>query len=163
MKKKNLWPFAIISIFIVFICATISLVVLACSQKQDLVSADYYEQEIRFQDHLERLDRAHHTLHQPSIDYDLVKRLIKISLSPEPGAHVTGEIQLYRPSAAGLDRNFKLALDAQGVQSLDTASLSPGLWKVRVSWMTDNKQYFFERNIVITGKGLNSGPAQKIS
>src|SRR6476619_1755487 len=57
-SAKNLWPYGIILTFVLFISGTVGLVVMACAQKVDLVSLDYYEQEIRFQS---RLDRAART------------------------------------------------------------------------------------------------------
>ena len=145
----------LVATFILFICGTISLVVFACSQKQDLVSSDYYEQEIRFQGHLEKLERAHRSARPASIVYDSVAGCIRISVTREAGIPVNGDIQLYRPSAAGMDQHFKLSLDSQGMQSLDASALRSGLWKVRVSWMVDNQEYFLEKSIVV---GVNPHP-----
>jgi nitrogen fixation protein FixH len=61
----------------------------------------------------------------------------------------TGQIQLYRPSAINLDRTLKLDLDSHGIQTIDAASLRPGLWKVRVSWSVDNRQFFIDQKVVI--------------
>ena len=41
-NSRNLWPLGIIVTFSLFFAGTVSLVVMACSQKTDLVSADYY-------------------------------------------------------------------------------------------------------------------------
>jgi hypothetical protein len=149
-SQKNLWPFAVIATFVVFICGTISLVVFACSQKMDLVSADYYEQEISFQGHLDRMERTQRAPQPASIAYDAAAGRIRISSLAQPSISVSGNIQLYRPSAAGMDQHFKLTLDSQGIQSLDASSLRPGLWKVRVFWRLDNQDYFLEKHIVIS-------------
>jgi hypothetical protein len=52
-----------------------------------------------------------------------------------------------------LDREIKLELDAKGVQAIDASSLLPGLWKVRVSWTADQKDYFTDQKVVIGAKG----------
>jgi nitrogen fixation protein FixH len=62
---------------------------------------------------------------------------------------ITGTIELYRPSARALDRSFPLKVDANGLQSLDAASLVPGLWKVRVSWTADNQDYYLDQKVVV--------------
>jgi hypothetical protein len=48
-SNRNLWPWAIVLTFVLFISGTVSLVVMACSQKVELVSQNYYEQELQFQ------------------------------------------------------------------------------------------------------------------
>jgi hypothetical protein len=146
---KNPWPFAIILVFVLFISGTISLVVMACSQKVDLVSADYYEQEIKFQRHIDQLERTHRLGSDSSVTYDSAARRLRIVLPRDTGSRAVGHIQLYRPSAAGLDRELKLETDSYGVQLLDAATLKPGLWKVRVSWSAQGQEYFLDQSIQI--------------
>jgi nitrogen fixation protein FixH len=154
--KRNLWPMGIILTFVLFISGTISLVVLACSQKLDLVSADYYEQEIKFQNRVDQLDRAGRLATQASVAYEQATHRIRISLPPDTSGQIaTGSIHLYRPSAAGLDRHLTLEVDSRGVQFLDAATLRSGLWKVRVSWKVEKQEYFLDQSIVI-GPGTHS-------
>jgi nitrogen fixation protein FixH len=151
---KNLWPLGIILTFVLFISGTISLVVMACSQKVDLVSADYYEQEIKFQNHIDQLDRTRHLGRDGTVAYDSAARRIRIALPTEASARaIAGRIQLYRPSAAGLDRLLKLEPDAQGIQFLDATNLQRGLWKVRVSWKVKDQEYFLDQTITV-GAGV---------
>src|SRR2546426_10088696 len=99
---RNLWPLGIIGAFAVFIARTASLIVLACSHRGDLVSADYYEQEIKFQSQMDRLDRAHRLEQKAFVAYNASKQCITISVPAEAGGHpITGDVQLYRPSTAG--------------------------------------------------------------
>lgn len=150
---RNLWPWAIISVFALFITGTMGLVIMACSQRVDLVSSDYYEQEIKFQGHLDRARRAQRLAAGALVAYDGGKHQITIALPAEQVRQtVIGRIQLYRPSAAGLDRQFQLELDPNGVQSLATEELLPGLWKVRVSWTAGNQEFFIDQKVVIGPK-----------
>ena len=147
-ERKNLWPLGIVFTFILFVCATVGLVVLACSHKTDLVSTDYYEQEIRFQEHLDRLARAKELGTQ--VSYEPTTRKIRICLPNEQaGKGVSGSIQLYRPSATGLDRKINFEPDTRGTQFVDAGGLQPGLWKVRVAWSAAKQDYFVEENIRI--------------
>lgn len=145
---RNLWPFAIFAVFTCFAAGMSTMVVLACRSNTDLVSRDYYEQELRFQGHLDSLNRT-----QPfhaTAKYDATSSRIVIALPAEhAGKTEDGKIQLYRPSAAGLDQEFKLATDAAGVQTLDVAGLKNGLWKIRVTWTVAGQEYFLEQKIVI--------------
>jgi hypothetical protein len=148
---RNFWPLGIILTFVIFISGTIGLVVMAFSQKVDLVSEDYYEQEIKFQN---RLDRLGHTQHLgATVAYEAAAKQILIRLpDSQAGQAVTGRIQLYRPSAAGLDRELALNPDQTGAQSLDAGSLRPGLWKVRITWNVGKQEYFLDQQIVVPAR-----------
>jgi nitrogen fixation protein FixH len=73
-----------------------------------------------------------------------------VALALRPHTAVSGSVQLYRPSAVKLDRTLQLQPDANGVQKIDAAGLSPGLWKVRVSWRVEQQEYFLDQNVVIS-------------
>jgi len=148
--QRNFWPYGIILTFVVFIGGTTALVVIACTHKTDLISPNYYEDEIKFQSRLDQLNRTALLSDQVNVAYDAAKQSINISL---PAGQVTpataGHIQLYRPSATGLDRELKLQLDANASQTVEAATLQPGLWKVRVRWTVENQDYFADKSIVV--------------
>jgi nitrogen fixation protein FixH len=146
--KKNLWPYGIITAFAIFMTGTIGLIVLACSHRTELVSDDYYEQEIRFQSQMERQQRA--STQGASVIYEPRTHAIRISVpsGTAPGS-VSGRIHLYRPSAAGLDRKLSLELDAQGTQLVDATRLSAGLWKVRVTWSAGTQEYYLDQSVIV--------------
>jgi hypothetical protein len=207
-QTRNLWPWAIIFVFVVFISGTISLVVMACSQKIDLVSADYYEQEIKFQRHIDQVDHTRRLAKDASVTYDSATRRIRVALpklrplpqgagkrtdielsenwtdtqgpSPSPlqeeragerrpasmavedksdgalllptaSSRLTGQIQFYRPSAAGLDRRSRLETNSEGIQYVDVSSFQRGLWKVRISWTVGKTDYFLDQSINLGG------------
>jgi hypothetical protein len=150
---RNLWPLGIIVTFVLFFAGTVGLVVMACSQKVDLVSADYYEQELKFQGRIDRAERARHAATQAAVTYDAAARCITLSLPTDQAGHeVSGRIELYRPSASGLDRAVKLEPDIKGVQRVDASGLVPGLWKVRVSWTVEDQDYFLDQKVVVGAK-----------
>ena len=39
----------------------------------------------------------------------------------------------------------------RGSQRIDARTLTPGLWKVRVSWTVADKEYYIDRSIVVPG------------
>jgi hypothetical protein len=153
LNGRNLWPLGIILTLVTFFAGTVGLVVLACSQRADLVSPDYYEKEIKFQGQIDRAERTHRAASQASVAYEAAGKCITVSLPAEQaGREISGRIELYRPSAAGLDRALKLAPDGKGVQRLDAAGLAPGLWKVRVSWTFERQDYFLDQKVVVGAK-----------
>lgn len=155
---RNLWPHAIIAWFVIFAAALAAWVTMATRQRMDLVRSDYYEEEVRFQHQLDRLNRTAAIRSEVAIHHDATKREVMLQL---PAGHLapraSGQVAFYRPSDAALDFQVPLAVDAAGLQRIGTGGLRGGLWKVRVQWSAAGHDYFFEQ--VIVADEANSGPA----
>lgn len=151
VKSRNPWPIAIIAFFIVFATFLAAFVVWALGQKQDLVTENYYEQEVRYQAQLNRLNRTQAQAGQNLVTFDATRNCIVITLPAARTPGTRGRIQLYRPSNARLDREVPLAVNAGGVQTLDAKAMAAGLWKIRIQWSVNGQEYFFDQAVVVTG------------
>jgi hypothetical protein len=152
-KSFNPWPAAIIAFFSVAICCAVGFVIFCSRNSVDLVSADYYEQEIRHQDQMDRASRAASLQVPAQIKYDEASRNITVALPAEHASlPLTGWIQLYRPSAAGLDQKLPLQVNAAGAQAIDARALSAGLWHVRVTWTANGSEYFCDQKLIVGQK-----------
>jgi nitrogen fixation protein FixH len=141
---------SIIAFFIVAIIACGTFVAFCSRHPADLVAADYYEQEVRYQGQIDRLQHAQQRAQLAHVDYQAGAKTITVALPPNlSGSTVSGEIELYRPSALDQDRKLKLQPNAEGVQNIDASGLLPGLWKVRVSWTADNQDYYLDQKVVV--------------
>jgi hypothetical protein len=149
--SRNPWPIAIIAYFIVFIAFTAVIITYISSQKMDLVRGDYYDDEIRYQEQLDRMNRTQPFNAQVAIAYNSAQQSITISLPPNH-SQSSGRIRLYRPSDETLDQDIKLAVGPDGVQRLNAKKLQAGLWKIRVYWTVDGQDYFFTKAVVVGPK-----------
>ena len=147
---QNLWPLGIIITFALFFCSMALVVVIASTHREYLVHENYYEQEIKFQDQIDSARRAQAA--GAAIAFDGANGLVQITL---PVVHLApkffGTIELYRPSAPKLDREFLLEPRADGTQTLKVAQLAAGLWLVRVKWNANGTNYFLEQKITAPG------------
>jgi hypothetical protein len=149
-SRWNPWPLCIAAYFTLALIGCGTFIVFCARHPPDLVAADYYEQEVHYQSQLDRLQHARQGAALTTVSYEPDQHRIKLALPPGPaGSKVTGNIELYRPSAVNQDRQFKLDLDPQGVQSIDTANLQPGLWKVRVWWSANGQDYYLDQKVVV--------------
>ena len=149
-SRLNLWPISIVAFFSIAILGCGTFIAFCSRHPADLISPNYYEEEVRYQGQIERLRHTQQRATLASVTYKPAGKLITISLPPEHSrTKPSGQIQLYRPSAVNLDRQLKLELNPAGIQSIDAASLLPGLWKVRVSWTVENRDYFIDQKVVI--------------
>ena len=148
---RNLWPLGIFAAFGLFFAGMAGVVVIATTHREHLVNASYYEQELKFQDQIDSVDRAQKS--GATIAYKAGAGTVAIAL---PAAHLTrtfsGTIQLYRPSGPELDREFPLEPEAGGTQALDVSRLAAGPWVVRVKWSAGGKNFFLEQKITVAGK-----------
>ena len=150
--KRNLWPYGILLTFVLFISGTVGLIVMAATQKCDLVSADYYEHEVKYQGHLDSLERANHLPRPAQLSYDSANNRLRVTLPPDHAGRARGTVELYRPSAAVLDQSTPLAPDGAGEQFIDTTRLQPGLWKVRLTWTVNGEEFCLEQKLVVPKK-----------
>lgn len=149
-QKTSPWPYAIIAFFALLITCVVSFTIFASRHPQDLVRGDYYAEEIRFQGQIDRQKRTSALNLDIEIAYDATKQSISITLpASHAGRAVKGDVRLYRPSDARLDREFPLALDPVGQQKLEATALAQGLWKIRVQWTVDGQEYFVDRKLVV--------------
>jgi hypothetical protein len=146
---RNPWPYAITAWFVACIIGVVVWVSFAMRQRTDLVGADYYEQEIRYQQQIDRLGRTQSLAAQVTVGYDASQQSITLTLPGSHGAQAKGTIRFYRPSNAKLDRELPLKVSGAGVQTVDTKPLLPGLWKVRVQWKVGSEEFFVDRPVLI--------------
>jgi hypothetical protein len=145
----NLWPHAIIAWFVIFGSAMAAWITFAVRQNLDLVRADYYEDEVHYQQHLNRLKQTLPIRDHVAIQYDALKSEMMVQLpTPPPNGKVTGRILFYRPSEAALDFEVPLGVDDQGRQQIPLGNLRAGLWKARAEWRSAGQEFFFEQVFV---------------
>ena len=148
-NPRSFWPIGIIAFFALALVFLVTFVIWASHQREDLVAQNYYDNEVRFQKQLDQMNRTQPLESQVAVAYDAVLHNITITLPAAQAANAVGQIKLYRPSDASLDRSVPLAVNRNGVQQLDAKSLPTGLWKIRVQWSVDGEEFFFERNVVV--------------
>jgi hypothetical protein len=137
-------------VVVLFIAGTAALIVLSARTQSDLVSPDYYERELRYEEDISRRARTLALAGRVRVAHDADQRRLTLALPVEHAArHAEGEIHLYRPSAAGQDRHIRLELDAHGRQTVDTGALSAGLWRVRVTWRVGDEDFAVDERMVI--------------
>lgn len=150
--RLNPWPGGIVVAFILFIAGTLALIVMAVSNRMDLVAPDYYERELQYDQQRASLERAQRLPDGARVVFDPARQSITLALPADHARReARGEITLFRPSAAGLDRRLDLRLAADGTQVLDASALQPGLWKIRVSWQVAGEEFYLDEKVVVTG------------
>jgi nitrogen fixation protein FixH len=148
---RSPWPYALIAAFALFISGVVSFIVFAVRQPTDLVRPDYYAQEIKYQEQIDRVKRT--ALAAEGIRLELAPggRELRLSLpAGHTAAFTAGTLSLYRPSDARQDRNFALQPLADGSQAVVLTGLEPGLWRARMQWTSGGVEYFHEQSVQLS-------------
>lgn len=153
-KTKSLWPYGLIAFFVLFGTWLAIFVSVAVSNSSELVAADYYEQEIRYQERIDSLQRAT-AAGGLAMEFDQTHSVLKVRLPAQhAGGEIDGYFKFYRPNNSQLDRRVKLAPDDAGGQSLSTTELSDGVWKLEAHWQVKGENFYASTNLVLKSKPL---------
>ena len=124
------------------------LIFKSSSQNIDLVSPDYYAQELKFQDKIDGQNNMNSLTEQIVCSVDDNNLMIQFPKALN-NSETTGEVLIYRPSDASLDVKTAFKPDTSGLQKIETASFKRGSYKIQVSCAAAGKNYFFEQDIFI--------------
>jgi hypothetical protein len=148
MKKSGKsWAVGIIALYTCFALVTLGFVFFAVSQNFDLVSQDYYEQTVDFQSQIERESRTNALSENVTCALTADKQNVEIAIPH--AVQASGKITLYRPSEADLDKQFALALDANGKQQIPVSGLLKGKWKMKMLWTAGGQDFYKECEIFL--------------
>ena len=142
------WGYKIAILYGGFVILIVSMVSLTMREKIDLVSPDYYDQELKYQG---KIDKMNLTLSlKDQLTWE-VKQDELILNFPEQfkDLKISGSIYFFRPSDSALDKTIPLPADTKGIQRISTKQLKSGLYKMQVSWLIDKAEYFNEGIIQI--------------
>jgi hypothetical protein len=139
------WGKGILLSIIGFVVLIMTMVVISVRMDGiELVTENYYEAEINYQDRIDeessalRLDRT-------VITYNSLDKNLLLDLP----SGTNGKIQLFRPSDSNLDREFLVNVIDSNRTSVSLLELEPGYWKVQLSWTEGGKNYYEEKKITI--------------
>lgn len=113
----------------------------------DLVTKDYYEEELKYQEVIDAAKNANALTGRVQISQD--GKNILLQLPKELNLQgVGGTIHFYCPADASKDRELPLAADLNGLQVIDTEKkILPGNYKVKVSWTANQTAYYQETHL----------------
>lgn len=139
------WGYKIAAFYIVFVAGIMYLVIRSSQQQMDLVTTDYYAQELKYQDKIDQSKRAE-ALTEP-IRYKVSATAILIEFPKEfMGKNITGNVQLYYPA----DEKKDILANVQTTQNqfqLVIPEKSSGMHILKVNWEVAGVSYYFEEPV----------------
>ncbi len=133
------WGWRIGIIYTTFALATIGFMIFSFTQKVDLVSPQYYADELRQDAKMLAENNALNLSEKFSLTHEGNILSIQFPNTPERGM-----IHLYRPSGSDLDKEIKI-VGGIAQQSFSIANLTSGLWIAKVEWSVGQTSFYAER------------------
>lgn len=139
------WGNWIVVAFVLFAGFIATLVTICVKQDISLVSKSYYKEEGAYQARLVAANNASSLQHKPvirmssgyllSVKYDQLNAIEK------------GEIVVFSPSTESRDRRFVLQHSADSIQMFDLSTIARGMYRAKLSWTMDGREYYMEEII----------------
>jgi hypothetical protein len=142
------WGTGVLVAFGLFLAGVLCVVAISMTEDVQLVSERYYDNELRYQERIQAIERANGMATRVSMELRPGVVLIRFPRLGSP-ADVDGRVTLYRPADRVEDRTLPLALDTLWAQSIPTRALVPGLWRVQVQWRLHGEEYYAEQPLIL--------------
>jgi nitrogen fixation protein FixH len=142
------WGNKLLLVF-VFFAVGISFLVYRCMQTPvDLVSHDYYKDELAYQQVIDATKKANALTGKVTLQEQA--GIITLRLPSEmKNRPLKGSITFYCPSDISRDRDLPLLPNGDGRQVIDAGHLLAGHYAVKVRWECEGNSYFNEQSFDI--------------
>lgn len=147
MKKFN-WGHGIAIFLVIFLVLNVAAVLFTFSQDVELVTDNYYEKELKYEDELIRERRGMDLKDQLQIDLNKLNLVINYPPSLLKQS-VKGNIHLYRPDQKKFDYIIKVEHDSTGQQIINMSGKAPGKWKISIELNDGSLDYLFKKDIFL--------------
>ena len=132
-------------VYIAFVGGMGFLVIKASSQKFDLVTKDYYDQELKYQQVIDQA--ANSSRLSAPVTIEKRDRELKISF-PDEVKNKKKSVDFYLYYAADAKKDFRKSFELNEnelVQALPVGM--KGMYELKLSWETEGVKYYFEKKL----------------
>lgn len=139
------WGYKIFIVYIVFVCGIAYLIIRSTREKIDLVTPDYYSEELKYQD---KINESKNTA-QLSGKLNIIHRhdSLLLQLPAEfNGVTTKGGIKIYYPA----DKNKDITVPFETMNAFVGTVLPKNIYgqhELHISWAAGGKNYYFEQKI----------------
>ena len=141
------WGHKIGIVYTLFAAFMIFMVLKSRTEKHELVTENYYANELIIQDRLnanDNLNAAAFNVEITRIDHEIL-----VSFDNLPSGDVpAGTVSLYKPNDSSLDQTMDMLLDGDNKMLIKPLG-DHGKYKVSLMFKISGKEYYKEKNIVL--------------
>jgi nitrogen fixation protein FixH len=141
------WGHKIIIVFTLFAAGILTLVTKSMRTKIDLVTPDYYGEELKYQQVIDGRKQAL-SLSSP-VKISQSAHTVTLAFPAEmQDIPLTGSVLFYRASNSAQDLSLPLQ-NQKGLLMLDKNRLQKGSYRIQLQWQANGKKYFQENAMMV--------------
>ena len=142
---KLSWGYKIMFVYIAFVAGMGFLVFKASSQKFDLVTKDYYDQELKYQQVIDQA--ANSSRLSAPVTVDRKEGEIKISF-PDEMKNKKKTVDFYLYYAADAKKDFRKSFELnENVLAQALPVGMKGMYELKLTWEAEGLEYYFEQKL----------------
>jgi len=143
MFKKFNWGWGIALFYSSFVIFMLFMVWCSTQMRTELVTADYYGEELKYQTLLDKMKRSN-TLSEP-LSWSVSERKVKLNFPNDVrGKNVKAEVLFYRADNSLRDFSVSCSADSAGTCVIASQKFEHGAYKMKVDWSADKETYYKE-------------------
>lgn len=144
------WGTGLVIAIVLFMSGTLGFVFYATTFDFDLVTDHHYEEGVKYQEVIDRVEQTQQLSVPVQFRYDRNNQELGITFPDDvKEAPKSGILTLYRPDNADLDQQKSLSNITQNALSVQDITLTPGQWKIKLEWSADTINYYSESALFI--------------
>lgn len=142
------WGHKITLVIIAFILCILAMVIVAIRQTNEMIDQNYYEKEMKYQSIIDASQNLFKQYQGDLVTQNKEELLLIIPMSLMENFK-NGTLEFLKIDDQSKDFHLTFIPNSRGQFSIDKASLSLGLYKVRTKWTSNQKVYYQEQSIQI--------------
>jgi hypothetical protein len=142
------WGHKLILVFLAFGAGMSFLVYQSMHTRYDLVSKDYYKDELAYQQVIDATNRANQLTGNVIISQTGETLTLQLPAAMKHTV-VTGDTWFYCATDAGKDRKIPLTMNEEAQQVINKKLFLPGNYTVKINWQSNGRQYYAQQTLTI--------------
>jgi hypothetical protein len=141
------WGYKILAVYGLFVVGIMFMVFKSSNQKMDLVTADYYGKELKYQQVIDQSQRTSEL--SEALRYEVKDGQLEVVFPKDfAGKKITGNVELYYPADETRDVKKDFSLQ-DAMFTMPVGAGNKGQYELHINWQADGKDYYFETKIFI--------------
>lgn len=143
------WGYKIFLVYLTFACGILYMVYLTSLQNRDLVSENYYEEELAYQKVIDQSGKTAQLSKAVEVNQDKLNNILEVRLPPEfDNINALGKWNLYYAADRKMDVEGTINTN-NGNQKIQLPKSRTGNYTLKLEWEGNGQSYYFEEIIFL--------------
>lgn len=134
--------------FMAFAGMIVYMVVQSMNTRYELVSNEYYKDELQYQQVIDGASRANQLSSKATVTQQNDELIIQLPAEMQQQT-ITGSLWLYNATDSKKDKKMALQMNDHAAQTINSKLFIPGNYTAKLSWASNGETYYSEVPVTI--------------